>query len=583
MMHDVKTKEKNKSLKTIGIVGILFACTVIITIISLFPFPSNEKLQYTDLTNPIIYKGKIYEKEALIQEDVIYFPISFFMEHIDRTSVYDKQSKSVIITTKDKVFQFPINSLNYFLNEEPFSFQVPTIISEDNEIYVTVEPLLDLYDKEINRNTSTGIIMVRDTSDILVLGKTLPSKEHLKYLRNEPSLQSPYTSELQQGEEVIIESEKDGYYFVRQSNGIAGYVKKEVIEITYQQYVAEQKEEKIDTNRVQLPWPIQLTWEAVYSFNPDTSKLPNMPGVNIVSPTWFHIQNEKGDISNLGSLEYVNWAKEEGYQIWALFANDFQDLDMTHEVFSSYEKRQKMIRQLLQYSEMYELDGINLDIENVRLEDGPFITQFVREAVPYFHRAGLVVSMDITFISTSPTWSLFYEREELAELVDYLIVMAYDEHWGTSPVAGSVASLPWVESNLKSLLKVVPHDRLILGIPLYTRLWKEEVTENGNIQVTSRALSMDAANDWLEENELTPSYDEKTKQNYVEYVDEEEKATYKMWLEDETSLAKRVQLVHQYQLAGMATWSRVFANDSAWEVMSKNSQHIEVVSDTKGD
>ena len=119
-----------------------------------------------------------------------------------------------------------------------------------------------------------------------------------------------------------------------------------------------------------------------------------------------------------------------------------------------------------------DLDGINIDIENVREEDGPLVTQFVREATPYFHQAGLIVSMDITFMTTG-NWSAFYEREKLAESVDYLIVMAYDEHWGSSEIAGSVASFPWVEANLQKLLEVVPNDKLILGVPLYTRLWEE--------------------------------------------------------------------------------------------------------------
>ena len=125
-----------------------------------------------------------------------------------------------------------------------------------------------------------------------------------------------------------------------------------------------------------------------------------------------------------------------------------------------------MIRQLLIYSQMYQLDGINIDIENVTEADGPLVTQFVREATPYFHQAGLIVSMDITFIS-SGNWSAFYEREKLAETVDYLMVMAYDEHWGTSEEAGSVASFPWVETNLQKLLEVVPNEKLILGVPLY--------------------------------------------------------------------------------------------------------------------
>jgi spore germination protein YaaH len=226
-----------------------------------------------------------------------------------------------------------------------------------------------------------------------------------------------------------------------------------------------------------------------------------------------------------------------------------------------------MIRQLLHYSQMYQLNGINLDIENVNVEDGPLITQFVREATPLLHEAGLTVSMDITFISTSGNWSVFYERDKLSTIVDYLMVMAYDEHWGSSPVAGSVASLPWVESNIEKLLTVVPEDKLILGVPLYTRLWKEQTLANGQIELTSQALSMSKIKEWLAEHKLKPTYDASSGQNYAQLFIEKENATYKVWLEDELSLKKRAEIMMKYQLAGVASWSRFFADETAWAAL----------------
>jgi spore germination protein YaaH len=251
-----------------------------------------------------------------------------------------------------------------------------------------------------------------------------------------------------------------------------------------------------------------------------------------------------------------------------LFSNAF-DPELTYQAFKDFETRQKMIRELLHYSQIYDLDGINLDIENVNPEHGPLVTQFVREATPYLHEAGLIVSMDITFIAGG-NWSAFYEREKLARIVDYLAVMAYDEHWGSSPVAGSVASLPWVEENLKQLLDVVPHEKLILGVPLYTRLW--EVKDSG--EVSSTALSMDKVKEWLDKHQLTPSYDEASGQNYAELYVQEEQTTYKIWLEDELSLKKRAELADRYELAGVASWSRYFADETAWLALNLGNQQV---------
>ena len=187
----------------------------------------------------------------------------------------------------------------------------------------------------------------------------------------------------------------------------------------------------------------------------------------------------------------------------------------------------------------------------------------MREATPYLHEAGLTVSMDITFIAGG-NYSAFFEREHLADIVDYLIVMAYDEHWATSPTAGSVASLPWVESNLENLLEIIPNEKLVLGVPLYSRLWEEK--ENG--ELSSKSLSMDQVEKWLKEKKVTPTFDEASGQNYGEYYDSKTKSTYKIWLEDELSLSKRAELVDKYRLAGLASWSRTFASESAWTALS---------------
>ncbi|WFT72974.1 glycosyl hydrolase family 18 protein [Halobacillus naozhouensis] len=221
-----------------------------------------------------------------------------------------------------------------------------------------------------------------------------------------------------------------------------------------------------------------------------------------------------------------------------------------------------MIHQLLRLAKENNLDGINLDFENVYEEDGEWFTQFVRELTPRAHNQGLVISVDITFISNSNQWSEFYERAELAEAADFLIVMAYDQHWATSPQAGSVASLQWVEQNLQELLEVVPNEHLLLGIPLYTRLWEEN-----NGEVSSTALTMEEAERWVKEKGLTLELAGSTGQEYVQATIDG--TTYKMWLENETSLGKRIGLMEKYKLAGIASWSIYFADQEAWEFINE--------------
>ncbi|MDU1845711.1 MAG: glycosyl hydrolase family 18 protein [Niallia nealsonii] len=559
--YSFQKKTPNKKLFIGFILAVLLV--VISTILLIFyPFGNKDKINYFQGENPIFLNGEQIGN-AIFDKDTVYLPLKIWQEKIDDSITYDENSNSVIVTTKDKVIQFPSDSVSYYVNDKNTELSFHPLRDEDGTIYVALDPLASFYPIEYTILDDKHVVLLEENGQERADGILTSKKVRKDFtrLRSEATLYSPYTDDLAPGEHITIEKEEEDFYFVRKENGIAGFVKKKYVEkgkSAVVQVELEQKEPKLN----KINGPIQLTWEAVYSRNPDTSSIPKMNGVNVVSPTWFKLSGDDGNVSNLGSKAYVDWAHKQGYQVWGLFSNNF-DPDNTHEVLKDYQKRQAIIRQLLVYSEMYNLDGINIDIENVREEDGKYVTQFVREATPYLHEAGITVSMDITFIAGG-NYSAFLQRDHLAEIVDYLVVMAYDEHWATSPIAGSVASFPWVEANLETLLDIVPNDKLVLGVPLYARLWEEK--ESG--EISSKALSMAKVEEWLEKYKVTPTYDEVSGQNYGEYFDEKTKSTYKIWLEDELSLAKRAELVEKYELAGLASWSRTFANETAWNALS---------------
>jgi spore germination protein YaaH len=221
---------------------------------------------------------------------------------------------------------------------------------------------------------------------------------------------------------------------------------------------------------------------------------------------------------------------------------------------------------MLYYAKLYDLDGINIDYENVYTKDGDNLTQFMRELRPLAQEYGLVVSIDVTPKSNSEMWSAYLDRKSLGEIVDYLILMAYDEHWAASPVAGSVASLPWAEASARRILEedAVPAEKLILAVPFYTRVWSE-AEKDGKVEVKSKAIGMSKAQKLIEDKQLKPLFSEETGQNYVEYT--EDNVRYRIWLEDEVSLEARVKLAKSLKLGGVASWNRSFASDKAWEVM----------------
>ncbi|MCI7612379.1 MAG: glycosyl hydrolase family 18 protein [Selenomonadaceae bacterium] len=292
-----------------------------------------------------------------------------------------------------------------------------------------------------------------------------------------------------------------------------------------------------------------------------------LPGVNVLSPSWFIIANEKGKIKDKkgnASLDYVRQAHARGYQVWALITNDFNP-DMTKKLLGSPMGRANAVREMKSLAKKYQLDGINIDFENIYPEDKDRLTDFVGEISRALQAEGLAVSMDITIPSSSGMWSRCYDRRALAEQVDYLMLMAYDEHSAASTVSGSVASLGWVEKGITATLaEGVPPRKLLLGMPLYMRIWQEDV-KTGKAKGTT--LSMSQAEKLLEDRKLSPVWLPNEGQYYFEYT--EGKSRYRVWQENRRSLALKASLVSRYDLAGSAYWRSTLETPDVWESLAQ--------------
>lgn len=304
---------------------------------------------------------------------------------------------------------------------------------------------------------------------------------------------------------------------------------------------------------------VNLVWDVVTS---ETRNQDKISGLDILSPTWFDMEDADGNLKNKASRSYVDEAHSKGYRVWALVTNSF-DRDLTRKVLASPRARQNVMRQLAVYSILYDLDGINIDFENVYDEDKDRLTAFVGEMSELFRSMGLVSSIDVTVPAQSSYWSLCFDRKALAEKVDYMMVMTYDEHWATSPVSGSVASLPWVETNIEKMLKLVPKEKLLLGIPLYTREWVE-TQEGSKVRTKSKTLWMEDVDTIIKEKKVVPTWQEETGQDYLSY--KEDGKTHRIWIENAKSIKGRLALVHMYELAGVASWRKGFETSDIWAI-----------------
>jgi len=575
-----------KTLRTKGIIALLLSFMMTSIALGIFLYietkpnmeqgtniPERIKIEGGELF-PILIDGKLQEEFALVKagQDV-FLSVDFLKKRIDPTIHVDPNTEAIIITTENKHIHLKTTVLTELVKGEKVNLQFP-VTKHDNSLFLPYAVIQRIYNLEYLLHETSGVIEVISPNHRYIEGETKAreNKEEKIYIRLEPNIKSKYVTSLEGLTKVKIYSEKDDWYYIQTKDGYIGYASKKDITLKELQV---SKQKKIE-QKVHIPWKpigekIHVTWEHVVKRNPNTDKIGSLPGVQVVSPTWFHLKTNEGTLENLADPQYVTWAHKEGYQVWGLVTNHF-DPDLTHSILNSYELRRKVILQLLYFAEIYDLDGINIDFENVYMKDKDNLVQFVREMRPLMREQGLVISIDVTVKSTSEQWSKFLDRKALGELVDYMLVMTYDEHWASSPKAGSVASLPWVEKGLQGILEEVSNEKILLGVPFYTRLWKE-VEIDGKIKVSSKAYSMPGIEKWLKEKSVPLQYDEKSGQFYGEYFDQEENARYKVWLEDESSMAKRVDLVHKYQLAGVASWRRGFEKPVIWDVIKEGLEN----------
>lgn len=491
--------------------------------------------------------------EVLVRFDII-------KKEIDPYIFWDEKVQKVTVTTRDKTVRLKTDSLRAMVNTKPVWIKIPVKIHREKP-YIPIEFLAEFFGIRVTKFPDRNTVVI----DFLEKERQVAEIQKKQPLKAFPSTLSFNYKVLEMGEKVCVYGNKGEWYLVRTDEGILGYIKKpqNIKTVVYGKPTFD--------NSTPAPWKpergkINIVWDYIGGKTPDMSGV-KIKGLDVISPTWFSLVDEEGNIDNKGDINYVRWAHNNGYKVWALIDNGFNP-DITNAVLNNTELREKVINQILVYAGLYNLDGINIDFENVYLKDRDALTQFVRELAPILREQGLVISIDVTVKSLSENWSLCYDRKNLGQAVDYMILMAYDEHWAGSPVSGSVASIGWVERGIRSLLEEVPAHKVILGLPFYTREWQERVLEGGKLEVKSKALSMASAQQRIRENKADVVWKEEYGQHFATYTKGE--YTFKVWLEDERSIDLKSSLIKKYNLAGAASWRRGFEEPEIWEVLYNN-------------
>lgn len=486
------------------------------------------------------------EQKALISGDEVYILLDVVNGYLNQRYYWDSANKKILYATPTS------------LTEEAASDQPGgNVWLKESTVYLKLD--------YVKKYTDIDSYIYKDPARIAIQYKfsnvqTVTVKKDT-VIRYRGGIKSKILTKTAKDTVLRLMNEGEDWDQVATDDGYIGYIqKKKVSAADTTDYKRSFKAEAY--SYFTMDEPVNLAWHQVTStdannYFADTTQ--NMTGVNVISPTWFSVSDNDGNVSSLASGEYVMQAHEKGLKVWGLVDNFSENMSTT-TVLSNTAARQNLENQLVTYALKAGLDGINVDFESLSEDVGIHFLQFLRELSIQCHENNLVLSVDNP---VPEDFTSHYDRAEQGKVVDYVIIMGYDEHYVGSD-AGSVASLPWVEQGVKDTLAEVPAKRTILAIPFYTRLWK--TTDGGAL--TSEAIGMDQAQQAISDNGAETYWDKTTSQNYGTY--EGDGATYQIWLEDSKSIAEKVKLIPKYKLAGVAEWKLGFENSGIWSVITEN-------------
>ena len=544
--------KKYKSIIAVAVLVILVAILGIVTHVVMKYIPSSEKMDlneyYGEMADgeiALVIGTEKLEERGLVVGDRVYLPLDVVNTYLNQRYYWDSANQQILYATPSELTSVSASSEagdKVWVKDDKVYLNL-TYVQEftDLDAYITKDPYRIAIQYKF-KNVKT-VTVKKNTS-----------------IRYRGGIKSAILTSVKKGTKLRLIEEMENWDQVATDDGYIGYIdKKKVGEAEKTKF--ERSFKKEEYSYLTMDSKVNMVWHQVTSTDANAyfaDATANMTGVNVISPTWFYLTDTSGNIASIASADYVSQAHEKGLQVWGLIDNFTQEVSTT-ETLSSTAARQNIISQLIQAAQDVGMDGINVDFESLSEDVGTHFLEFLRELSIECHKNNLVLSVDNP---VPEDFTSHYDRAEQGRVVDYVIIMGYDEHYVGSE-AGSVASLPWVEQGIQDTLDEVPAERVINAIPFYTRLWR---TTGGN--VTSEAIGMDQAQQTIADNNVETYWDKTTSQNYGKY--DIDNSTYQIWLEDAQSVAEKVKLVSKYDLAGVSAWKLGFENNGIWQVISDN-------------
>lgn len=547
----------------IGMLAILFVC------IRKY-MPSSQRMsseeyfgQLGETEAAVVVEDHIAQEHAQIYDGNVYIDYTLVQNELNSRFYWDASVGLLLFTTPTQVFEIAPNTSAYTIDGESFDAGYDILHTTSAGMYLSMTFLQQYSDLNCQVYETPKRVVITYGSEEVTTARI--KKDTV--VRYQGGIKSPIVTDVTEDSEVTVLEQMDSWSKVLTADGYIGYVKnKQLADVT--QTTRETVYAGPEYTSIHLDEKVNLVWHQIdyqemnSQFAEDTA---DITGVNVISPTWYFLADSAGEITSFADADYVKAAHKKNMQVWALISNFSADVDST-TLLASRAARQKVQNYLIGQAQEIGFDGINIDFEGIAQEAGCDYVQFIRELSILCRKNGIILSVDVP---VPMDFSKYYNREELGNVCDYVIMMGYDEHYAGSDIVGSVASMDFEETGIQNMLTEVSKDKLISAIPFYTRLWYTETLADGTTNVTSEAYSMDNIEALLTEKGVTAAYDESTGQQYAEWTDSDGKFC-QVWLEDENSIAARAALISKYELSGIAEWVLGREQSWVWDVISQN-------------
>lgn len=532
--------------------------------------PLNEYYSVEQDEALVILQDELNEKKALYLDGQIYIDYNTVIENMNKRFYWDNTENILIYTKPMEIIKTEVGSKEYTTNKSKNKVDYQIVKTDGDEVYIALDYIKLFSNVETKFYKSPNRIVIKSK-----WGQefTYNKVKHGTQMRYKPSIKSDILLQLKEGDTLISidpkENEKrkevnNGFYKMITQDGVIGYVKADSLDASYKEKLTNEYKE-VEYPRISKDYTINMTWHQVTTQEANNllpTILETTKGLNTISPTWFTVKDEKGNLNSLASELYMERAHNAGLDVWALCSDIGTGVDM-YKLLSVTSRREKLVKELISNAIKYDFDGINIDFENIKKEAAVHYIQFLRELSVWCRNNGVVLSVD-NYVPSE--YTAYYDREEQGKVVDYVIVMAYDEHYAGSEESGSVSSIDFVKDGITNTLKEVDNEKVIIALPFYTRLWKEVAKEDG-VKITSEAYGMGNAAQILSSRNIAPKWDEKVGQYYGEY--KEGGALFRIWLEEDRSFELKMEAVKAGKVAGVASWKLGLEKKSIWNIIQK--------------